>query len=41
MIPTQLIRYPEQFAKRLSDMEREIAELKRKVQKLEAEKGNS
>ena len=41
MIPTQLIRYPEQFAKRLSDMEREITELKRKVQKLEAERGNS
>ena len=38
MIPTQLIRFPEQFAKRLTDMERELADLKRKVQKLEANK---
>ena len=38
MILTQLIRFPEQFAKRLTDMERELADLKRKVQKLEANK---
>ena len=35
MIPTQLLKYPEQLAKRLSDMEAEIMELKRKVKKLE------
>lgn len=35
MIPTQLIKYPEQFAKRLSDLERTVDELKRKIKKLE------
>lgn len=34
MIDVQLLRYPEQLAAKLSDMEREIATLKRQVEQL-------
>lgn len=40
MIDTQLLKYPEQLAARLSQMEREIKENKLEIERLKRKVGN-
>ena len=40
MIDTNLLKYPEQFAARLSQMEREIEKNKLEIEKLKRKVGN-